>query len=57
MGMRDTKHESGAIDTGPATTGVDKREWCAPKLTPLGDANTLTQAGIVTGADTALLSS
>jgi hypothetical protein len=57
MGMRDTKHEGGAIDTGRATTGVDKRDWRAPKLTPLGDANTLTQAVTGSGADSALLSS
>jgi hypothetical protein len=56
-GMRDSRHEGGAIDTGPTTTGTDKREWNAPKLTPLGDANALTQAVTGTGADSALLSS
>jgi len=55
--MRDTKDEGGAIETGPATTGAEKREWCAPRLTPLGDANTLTQAVTGSGADSALLSS
>jgi len=57
MGMRDTKDEGGAIETGPSTTGAEKREWCAPRLTPLGDANTLTQAVTGSGADSALLSS